>query len=890
MGIVLDAYDPRLDRSVALKLLHPELSTADPAADRLTREARAMAKVAHPNVVAVYEVGRTDGQVFVAMERVDGTTLRDWLGIGIPDRVARGWREIVEMFVAAGRGLAAAHAAGLVHRDFKPDNVLIGRDGRPRVGDFGLVVGGSAHPLAATGSTLAGTPAYMAPEQWRDEAIGPATDQFAWCVALWEALCGRRPFEGATAPTIREATCRGALPPKPRAIPGWLDAALRRGLATAPEDRWPSLTALLAHVEHHMRRRGRLIAATVPAALVASATAAYAVSAQPARDPCPAPDAQIAHVWSPSRRDGMIALASRLAGGELATRAAKTVDREAAAWRAMHREACRATRVEATQSDSLFDARMRCLDGWRAELADTIALVETSPDGEALDRALGALFELAPLARCADRDRLARISSMPVPAGQRGAVEALTAELGRARAELNAERYDGLLARVRDARAQARAIGYAPLDVLALEVQADVELTLEQFADGVTTLRELVQRAATARDDHAETRAWNHLIYVRGYHQGEIDQALALEPAAAAALARAGSPVELQVEQLISVAQVLDQGPRVAEAVERLETARALIARARAHDPSARLAERAIDVLAELANAHAVAGDLPASVAAHREALAGYRDLFGPGSLDEAMVLNNLGDSLRRQGKPEEALAALRAAAEIAEAKTGASKRLATHLMQISYALGELGRWPEAEVAAARATQIARARLSGDDPALATHLAGHASALASLGRRDEARRAFDAAIALYARDPNDINLPIAMFNRGELAFDQQRLADAEADFAGALAAFERLRPDTSMRLYPIVGRARVLVARRAYREARVVLERAVAITPDGADRAMAVAARAWLARALVAGALDAPRGRALATTAARELAALAPTDPSARREQTLLAR
>jgi len=186
MGTVYLAHDRTLGRDVALKLHRAGHSVAGSGADRLQREAVAMAKLAHPNVVNVFEVAIVDDRMYVAMEYVRGTTLRGWLGTS-----KRSWREVVAMLAATGRGLAAAHAAGLVHRDFKPENVLVGDDGRPRVGDFGLaradhaavVVDPETLDTADTMTAgLAGTPAYMAPEQLMGDPVDARSDQFAFCV------------------------------------------------------------------------------------------------------------------------------------------------------------------------------------------------------------------------------------------------------------------------------------------------------------------------------------------------------------------------------------------------------------------------------------------------------------------------------------------------------------------------------------------------------------------------------------------------------------------------------------------------------------------------------------------------------------------------------------
>lgn len=215
-----------------------------------------MAKLRHPNAVAVYEVGEHGGQVYVAMEEVDGGTLRDVLA----ERERRGeddWRQVVERFVEAGRGLAAAHAQGMVHRDFKPDNVLVDASGRVLVGDFGLVSGardraakdGDRDALADTDAVV-GTPAYMAPEQHRGRDVDGRADQFAFCVALYEALYGELPFAGQTAGERARAVERGDVRPprRDKKVPGWLRETLLRGLAAEPEARHPSMAALLSEL------------------------------------------------------------------------------------------------------------------------------------------------------------------------------------------------------------------------------------------------------------------------------------------------------------------------------------------------------------------------------------------------------------------------------------------------------------------------------------------------------------------------------------------------------------------------------------------------------------------------------------------------------------------
>ncbi len=283
MGVVYAARDTELARDVALKIVRPRAEVGV-MQERLRREAQAMARLSHPNVVPVFDIGTHEGQLFLAMELVAGDTLRSWVGSPRP------WPAVVSLFVKAGRGLEAAHAAGLLHRDFKPDNVMIGPGDVPRITDFGLArefdedvaatagaagQGGELSQVTATGG-VAGTPAYMAPEQLLGHPGGPRADQFSFCVALFEVLYGTRPFpreprfDGLIA-AIRAG--RIVKPAAPGSIPGWLHAVVVRGLAFDPDERWPSMRALVGAIERGLRRRRRLGAIGLASALAIIAVA-----------------------------------------------------------------------------------------------------------------------------------------------------------------------------------------------------------------------------------------------------------------------------------------------------------------------------------------------------------------------------------------------------------------------------------------------------------------------------------------------------------------------------------------------------------------------------------------------------------------------------------------
>ena len=284
MGTVVAAHDRRLDRRVALKFL-TRAGQDEVARERLLREARSLARLSHPNVVAVYEVGEAKGMPFLAMELVEGQSLREWLRADEepadqaedaspsppPTRL-----EILDMFLAIGRALAAAHDLGIVHRDFKPDNVLVGSDGRPRVVDFGLarlglaqgfdspaprpassasLEGSPGGSLTRTG-TLLGTPAYMAPEQWIGLPIDARSDQFSFCVALFHALYGQPPFSGDSMEKLQDAVCDHEPLPIARSdrVPDDLHAAILKGMSKDPDERWPAMEPLLEAIEGALAR------------------------------------------------------------------------------------------------------------------------------------------------------------------------------------------------------------------------------------------------------------------------------------------------------------------------------------------------------------------------------------------------------------------------------------------------------------------------------------------------------------------------------------------------------------------------------------------------------------------------------------------------------------
>jgi tetratricopeptide (TPR) repeat protein len=880
MGVVFEAHDPSLHRKVALKLLQPRhnRSSAD-AARRLAVEAQAMARLAHPNVVTVFEIDRVGEQVYVAMELVAGTTLRGWLGAR-----RRRWREILQMFTAAGRGLAAAHAAGLVHRDFKPDNVLIGSDGRPRVCDFGLVVdadGDGDAELPGTpghdggGATRAsGTPAYMSAEQWTGQPVDARSDQFAFCVALWEALYESRPFSGRRWQDVRAAACSGVIaePQGGRRVPRWLLAMMRRGLSVDPQARWPDMTTLLDALERRAAAgRRRAIAAVAVAIAVASATVAAAVAgSRGALDPCGPPTDRLASAWGPVRAIALrvhLLTVDPVQGPSRFATSAATIAAAAESWSDMYVAACRATRVEGRQSDALLDRRMQCLDRWLVELDDTVDVVAQANDPAAVDRSVAAAASLSPLDVCAD---VRALDAAPPPASAADRVTAValanrTRELDVAQ---RAGRLEGLAPRATELVAAARALGHAPTLAGALVVQVRIINRLAERGLAEPILRELIDVAARLHDDRSEAFAWTNLMVMMSQARGKTDDALALVPSARAAVLRAGDPIDLRADLLYAHAIVLDSGARPAEGLVLLEEERHLLEQAGASSPLSPLAGRLCDALSETATSYLKSEHLDASISAAREAIERRRAISGPDSLDEADGWQNLSVALQRAGRFDEALAAIKEAGRLRAGRLGTSAALALTLVAEASVLDDLGRWDQSVAVYERALAMSRATLPPGDVTLARALINSGLARSRVRRFDDALRDFNEAIALFENAGSaSVNLAIALNDRGDVVSRRGDCAQADRDFTRSIELLDKLHVTHYVLRYPLNGKGACLVRSGRPAEAIPLLERAQRIKTGQADTSEIARTKVYLGWALVDTRRDVAGGLAMVRAA-----------------------
>jgi len=503
MGVVYAAYDPELDRKLAVKLLRAGSAAGGKA--RLQREAQAMARLQHPNVIAVYDVGTFRDQVFVAMEYVDGVTLRAWM-----DERPRSFGEVLGLFLPAGRALAAAHAARIVHRDFKPDNVMVGKDGRVRVLDFGLARGAldDADEPASSG-----------------HAPRLSSSNSALETPLTQTGALTRPFAGDNWLRLGPAVTKGtpSPPPADRGVPAWLRAVVERGLAKTPGERHPSMDALVAalSVDPDARRRQRRRSAVLVASFSALATVATVGLVKLSHvkvDRCRGAETRLAGVWDGARR---VALRSAFAATGSATavdaadRVVAQLDAYAAAWTHARTDAREATYVRGEQSEMRLDLRMACLDRRLGELRAQADLFAAA-DAQLVAKASEAASKLTPLGGCTDARALESVVPPPDDPSLRARVDALRARLAQAKVLEDAGKYkDGLAAATRLAD-EAAPLGYPPLTAEALARRASLEEYTGAAPAAVDTLGRALPLAAEGHDDTLVARLWPDLLFTVG--------------------------------------------------------------------------------------------------------------------------------------------------------------------------------------------------------------------------------------------------------------------------------------------------------------------------------------------------------------------------------------
>jgi serine/threonine protein kinase/Flp pilus assembly protein TadD len=938
MGMVYAAYDSVLDRKVALKLLPPESASGSSEVTsgraRLLREAQAMARLSHPNVVAVYDVYQHGAQVFMAMELVEGQTLSQWLR-----EKPRGKREILSAWLEAGRGLAAAHAAGLVHRDFKPTNVLVGKDGRVRVTDFGLARPHSAPPEPASedgasspstgpvkphslldlqltqwGAVL-GTPAYMAPEQFRGATADARTDQFSFAVSLWEALYGERPFEGRSPAERRENVLAGRIhpPPSHSRVPPFIHRALSRALSTAPEARYPTLDALLDVLgkDPARLRRRWLSAAALSLLVTGSGALVWSTWNQRQAHLCTGAPEKLADIWDTRRQttiEQSFLASNRPYARDTWERVREALNTYASAWTTMHRDTCVATRIRGEQSETVMSLRMACLESRRQELA-ALTQVFTEADDTVVEKAISAASALKPLLACADVEGLMAEVKPPEDGPTRKAVETARARLARVQALTEAGKYKQALELAEEVERETGKLDYKPVHAEALFTRA-----LSQILSGAESQdvpQRLTQALLLAYASRHDTLAVAASVRMMGLYsrQGPQEQAEIWERVAQASLERQGEHGELRASFFNNQGMSHYRQGRFAEAYESFDKAFALAQRQlgpanaitwryatnsqaalgyldrgdeslRALEELVRMGEKTVgplhpllaQPLMNLANTYMVQGRYAdARIILERVRKVGEQ-AYQPVSEDWAIFHFTYGDLESHEGRDAEALGHYEEGLRLYLKLTGSES---TDVLRLLARVGETQKWmerlSESQQTFQQVVERARKDLKQHKQVYIQGLNGLASLHEVRGQHDKALKLRQQALELREGSFGPEHFLTALL-RMDLASSHIELGQA----ARALAIYEKELPlfektvglDSPTGIVPLLGKGEALLRLGRAPEALPFLERALQVLESRSGRPeFTASARLVLAHALWSAGQQPERALRLATMA-----------------------
>jgi tetratricopeptide (TPR) repeat protein len=863
MGVVWQAEDRELERRVAIKRLHPDRaetgSSATDGAARLLREAQAMARLSHPNVLPVFDFGESRGDVYLAMELVEGTTLKKWL------KTRRPWRHVVRMFTGAGRGLAAAHAAGVVHRDFKPANVLVGNDERPRVVDFGLArsagsalesqgaVGAFDSPLTQHGDVM-GTPLYMAPEQLRGDAVDERSDQYGFCASLWEGLYGAPPTRADDFDQLRQRVEAGDIDAPDRSdVPARIERILRRGLAPKSVDRYSSMSSLLAELDHDPAvLRWKIAVGAVIALLVAAAVYGFVLRKSAATAVCTPDEDRFAGVWD-SDTETRVRNAVGQAGGEtVASRAVEQLDGLRDRWLSAQQDACEDTRVHQTHTERQLEARTSCLDRRFGALRAALGALDRVTDARGAARFVTQIAAID-VADCdsasPDDDPLAGADPET-----RGALTAVLDDIDRASSLRTAKQFDEARPIIDNAIARARVLGNDAVLAQALTAKAAIHQFTDEFDDGLVTVDEAIALATKTGGSllgFAQLRKMDILSKARRH-----DESLALRASTQAAFDNATPSDGLRASVKRRIGKVLYQASHFDEARQLLDEAieieRRLLADAGGSAQGIELAlEQSLGLRASIAS---ILGDHETAIANAAERLTIRERWMGAGHPAVLIVLRQLATFHGDAGNTDDSIEFSRRALDIATETGAAARELAMIHRGLGLTLQAANRHDEALGPMQRALDLQRAELGETSLDAADSWWMLGTVQARVGAHEDAEASLRKALGIFESQlgREHQNVAFVLVALGFAAKERGDCAPALDELDQAVGIMKRA-VGTNNPLYAIVlaeaaGCRALLGKPEAAEQLRNVLAIYDAV---GADAGLRGAAELDLARALV---------------------------------------
>lgn len=823
MGEVYRAYDPELDRSVALKILSIEQTydqTFEKAKSRLVREAQALAQLSHPNVVAVHDVGSVEEDVFIAMEWVEGQTLREWLV-----ESKRSISEVLSVLQAAGKGLAAAHQAGLVHRDFKPDNVIVGLDGRVRVLDFGLACAASEasdqdqnlieqrlrelkeisssspsllpSPLTRAGGIL-GTPMYMAPEQHLGRVADQRTDQFGFCLVLYEALYGVRPF---AAKKMKDMVCnviqhRLSDPPPDSGVPSWLRAIVVRGLSSKPEDRYPSMEALLAELldpeevvrkQRAQRRRLVFVLLVVLLGIGLPLVVWYGLKYKRVSN-CMEVQTELVGIWDrPTQETMEQAFLSTKKPYSAGTwqRVQQIFEQYIHDWSLMRAQICEATWLSGTQSEELLDRKMDCLTQRLDEVRE-LGKVFLEADASVVEKAVVATSGLSSLQHCQDKERLYSRMELPAPDAKR-LVENLRQKLVEVRMLNKAGKYRKAHDKASQILKQAASLGYQPLSVEAMYWAGALKHSLGRSPKAVELLREAFWKAVDAKHLRYMVRIGNQLAWVITDGLSQYQKGLQWGETSKIGLRLLDKPTELMAQWHSTMGMVLFTNNDAEKSIKHYRKALGLYKELLGSENL---------MVGKLFNNIGYLfwglGDFAQAQRYYRRALAVYHSSLGENHPMLAISHNNLGHIHWKEGRFDQALVHFRRAGEIYKASLSPDHpRRASALNNMGYMFCKKKEYPKALEYLTQALEIWEKTLGKSHRRVSWPLAGLGECYLALGQPEKAQKYLMRVQEICAKSNCDAwPKGISYFLLAELAWKKRNHSQARTFANQALQTYQ----------------------------------------------------------------------------------------------------